>query len=101
MKIDCLSKLFFRIGEIVKEYEDYTKIEKVKEDKEELYSTSEITKIYPKLSKHTITKAISDGELPVTWIGNERLFYLKDVDRFLENHTVTKDLKAWRTNEQA
>ena len=57
--------------------------------------------IYPKLSKYIITKAINEKLLPVTWIGNERHFYISDIDNFLQASTNKKNnITTWRTHEQ-
>ena len=89
--ITCLSDLFIGIGNLIKSYENNLELDTVKESKKELYSINEIMEIYPKLSKYIITKAINEKLLPVTWIGNERHFYISDVDNFLQASTNKKN----------
>ncbi len=99
--ITCLSDLFIGIGNLIKSYENNLELDTVKESKKELYSINEIMEIYPKLSKYIITKAINEKLLPVTWIGNERHFYISDVDNFLQASTNKKNnITTWRTHEQ-
>ena len=98
--IKSLSSLFFEIGNLIKEYEDYNKVKKAIEVKEELYGINEICEIYPVMTKHKITKAINAGELPVTWVGNERCFYLKDIDNYLASCTSKKNINTWRTTHE-
>ena len=98
--LTLLSDLFIEIGGLIKQYEDNARIQKVKQNVDQLYGISEIGEIYPKLTKHILTKAINDGLLPVTWVGNERCFYMSDIEKYLEDNTQKKNLKAWRTNEQ-
>lgn len=99
--ITCLSDLFIGIGNLIKSYENNLELDTVKESKKELYSINEIMAIYPKLSKYIITKAINEKLLPVTWIGNERHFYISDVDNFLQASTNKKNnITTWRTHEQ-
>ena len=98
--ITCLSDLFIGIGNLIKSYENNLELDTVKESKKELYSINEIMEIYPKLSKYIITKAINEKLLPVTWIGNERHFYISDVDNFLQASTNKKNnITTWRTHE--
>lgn len=99
--VRSLSELFIEIGELIKSYEDNVRLGKVKQDVEQLYSIGEIIEIYPKLTKHILTKAINSGVLPVTWVGNERCFYLKDVDNYLANQTTRQNVTTWRTSEQS
>jgi len=99
--VKALSDLFIEIGGLIKKYEDNVRIRKAKQEVDQLYDINEIGEIYPKLSKHILTKAIKDGSLPVTWIGNERCFYMSDIQKFLETNTQRYDIKAWRTSEQA
>ncbi len=99
--ITCLSDLFIGIGNLIKSYENNLELDTVKESKKELYSINEIMEIYPKLSKYIITKAINEKLLPVTWIGNERHFYISDIDNFLQASTNKKNnITTWRTHEQ-
>lgn len=99
--ITCLSDLFIGIGNLIKSYENNLELDTVKESKKELYSINEIIEIYPKLSKYIITKAINEKLLPVTWIGNERHFYISDIDNFLQASTNKKNnITTWRTHEQ-
>ena len=99
--ITCLSDLFIGIGNLIKSYENNLELDTVKESKKELYSINEIMEIYPKLSKYIITKAINEKLLPVTWIGNERHFYISDIDNFLQASTSKKNnITTWRTHEQ-
>ncbi len=99
--ITCLSDLFIGIGNLIKSYENNLELDTIKESKKELYSINEIMEIYPKLSKYIITKAINEKLLPVTWIGNERHFYISDVDNFLQASTNKKNnITTWRTHEQ-
>ena len=99
--ITCLSDLFIGVGNLIKSYENNLELDTVKESKKELYSINEIMEIYPKLSKYIITKAINEKLLPVTWIGNERHFYISDVDNFLQASTNKKNnITTWRTHEQ-
>lgn len=99
--ITCLSDLFIGIGNLIKSYENNLELSTVKESKKELYSINEIMEIYPKLSKYIITKAINEKLLPVTWIGNERHFYISDIDNFLQASTNKKNnITTWRTHEQ-
>lgn len=99
--ITCLSDLFIGIGNLIKSYENNLELGTVKESKKELYSINEIMEIYPKLSKYIITKAINEKLLPVTWIGNERHFYISDIDNFLQASTNKKNnITTWRTHEQ-
>lgn len=99
--ITCLSDLFIGIGNLIKSYENNLELDIVKESKKELYSINEIMEIYPKLSKYIITKAINEKLLPVTWIGNERHFYISDIDNFLQASTNKKNnITTWRTHEQ-
>lgn len=99
--ITCLSDLFIGIGNLIKSYENNLELDTVKESKKELYSINEIMEIYPKLSKYIITKAINEKMLPVTWIGNERHFYISDIDNFLQASTNKKNnITTWRTHEQ-
>lgn len=98
--ITCLSDLFIGIGNLIKSYENNLELSTVKESKKELYSINEIMEIYPKLSKYIITKAINEKLLPVTWIGNERHFYISDIDNFLQASTNKKNnITTWRTHE--
>lgn len=103
-EITCLSDLFIEIGGLIKNYEEHLSIDAAKEDKEQLYGINEITKIYPKLSKYILTKAVNENVLPVTWIGNERHFYISDIENFLQTSTqrknVVDNLTSWRTSEQ-
>ena len=100
-KITWLSDLFNCIGYLTKSYENNLELDTVKESKKELYSINEIMEIYPKLSKYIITKAINEKLLPVTWIGNERHFYISDIDNFLQASTNKKNnITTWRTHEQ-
>lgn len=99
--ITCLSDLFIGIGNLIKSYENNLELDTVKESKKELYNINEIMEIYPKLSKYIITKAINEKLLPVTWIGNERHFYISDIDNFLQASTNKKNnITTWRTHEQ-
>lgn len=99
--VTCLSDLFIGIGNLIKSYENNLELDTVKESKKELYSINEIMEIYPKLSKYIITKAINEKLLPVTWIGNERHFYISDIDNFLQASTNKKNnITTWRTHEQ-
>ena len=95
-EVKTLSALFHKIGDIFEEYERNVKVRKAIAVREELYGINDICKIYPKMTKHIITAAINTGELPVTWIGNERCFYLKDIENYLESKTIRKDVTAWR-----
>lgn len=102
-EINCLSDLFIEIGGLIKNYEEHLSIDAAKEDKEQLYGINEITKIYPKLSKYILTKAINEKILPVTWIGNERHFYISDIENFLQTSTKRSNINnvtSWRTSEQ-
>ena len=99
--ITCLSDLFIGIGNLIKSYENNLELDTVKESKKELYSINEIMEIYPKLSKYIITKAINEKLLPVTWIGNERHFYISDIDNFPQASINKKNnITTWRTHEQ-
>ncbi len=98
--VKALSDLFIEIGGLIKKYEDNVRIRKAKQEVDQLYGINEIGEIYPKLTKHILTKAIQDGSLPVTKVGNERCFYMSDIQKFLESNTQKKNITAWRTNEQ-
>ncbi len=103
-EIENLGDIFIEFGNRIKQYQLDAEMEKIKDEKEQLYSITEVEKIYPKLSKYILTKAINEGKLPVTFIGNVRHFYLKDIDTFLENNTQQKlgpnSITSWRTIEQ-
>ena len=103
-EINCLSDLFIEIGSLIKIYEDSQSINSAKEQTDRLYSINEVTKIYPKLTKYILTKAINDGTLSAIWIGHERHFYAKDIENYLQSNTKKKEISnsinSWRTNEQ-
>ena len=102
--INCLSDLFIEIGGLIKIYEDNMKVNQLKEDTKQLCGITEVIKIYPSLSKYILTNAINDGLLPVTWVGNERHFYISDIEAFLQTRTQKNkahSLTSWRTSEQA
>lgn len=100
-EINCLSDLFIEIGGLIKNYEHSVNINSIKKEKERLYSIGEITKIYPKLTKYILTKAVNSGMIPVTWIGNERHFYEADVEKFLKSKTQKDCIvnSSWRVND--
>lgn len=102
-EIENLGDIFIEFGSRIKKYQLEVMAEKIKEEKEQLYSITEVEKIYPKLSKYILTKAINEGQLPVTFIGNVRHFYLKDIDAFLERSRQQKlnpnSFTSWRTSE--
>lgn len=99
--IGSLSELFIEIGGLIKKYEDNLRIRKAQQQVDQLYNVNEIGEIYPKLTKHILTNAINKGDLPVTWIGNERCFYMSDIQKYLDANTQQNDITSWRTNEQA
>lgn len=90
------------MGRLFKEYENGLSIESNKE--EDLYSITQIIELYPMLSKHILTNAINDGDLKVTWIGNKRHFYLKDVENYLRKreekiiNNIPETIETWRNN---
>lgn len=98
-----LGDLYISIGNLIKQYEEDMHIKSMKDDIKQLYSINEVTKLYPKLTKYLLTKAINDGLLPVVWIGNERHFYANDIENYLNknNHKNIHTLNSWRTNEQS
>ena len=59
--INSLSDLFFEIANVLKNYEENTKIEKIKNEKDQLYSLSEVSQIYPKLTKYVLKNAFKDS----------------------------------------
>lgn len=102
-EIENLGDIFIEFGNRIKQYQIDTNTEKIKDEKEQLYSIKEVEKIYPMLSKYLLTKAVNEGQLPVTYIGHVRHFCLKDIDDFLERNTQKKlspnSFTSWRTNE--
>ncbi len=86
-----MSELYFRLAEIFKEYEDSQELLEVKNSLDRPYTIAEIQEIYPQLSKHILSDAISKGLLPVTTIGNSRNFYLKDIEEYLQKCTTRND----------
>ncbi len=99
-KIESLGDMFIEFGNRLNEYQVNANVEKLKDNKEQLYTVKDIEKIYPMLSKYHLTKAIKDGELPVTYVGHKRFFYLKDIDAFLEKNTLRElrpnSVTSWR-----
>lgn len=97
-----MGDLFCEMGRLFKEYENGLSIESNKE--EDLYSITQIIELYPMLSKHILTNAINDGDLKVTWIGNKRHFYLKDVENYLRKreekiiNNIPETIETWRNN---
>jgi len=97
--------LFFKIGELIKHYEENIPIEVVEDKKnEDLYSINQIIEMYPLLSKHILTNAIHNSELKVTWIGNKRYFNLKDIDNYLKQkeekviNNIPETIESWRNH---
>lgn len=66
-----------------------------------MFGINEIIKIYPQLSKHILTNAINGGLLPVTWVGNQRCFYISDVEKYLRSKTLRHEdiINTWGNDE--
>lgn len=98
-----IGDLFLEVGNLIKKYEYSLNIQNEKKETNPMYSINEVISIYPQLSKHIITKYISDGILPVTRIGNHRYFYKLDIENVLkskiEQINVTNQLNSWRNNK--
>lgn len=110
-----LSDLLFEIANIVRKYEientnliDNKNINfYINDDSDEipnLYSLSEVLKLFPKLSKYLITNAINCGKLKVTWIGSRRFFYLEDIKKYLDdleykNKDISSEISDWRKDK--
>lgn len=100
-----MGDLLIQIGVLIKEYEGCSLVT-INEEKTEtsglkLYSINEITKKFPRLSKHLITNAINNGKLKVTWLGNKRYFYLNDVENYLHQSeriqsSSENNIRNWR-----
>ena len=101
--VKSMGDLLIATGQLMNDYENSKKVITIKEETETLYGINEVTKIYPKLSKYILTNAINKGLLPVTWVGNQRHFYKKDIEEYLRSNTtkidVAEELNTWRTNE--
>ena len=97
-----LSDVAMEFYKLIKVYEDNMEINRLKENTDQLCSITEVTRIYPALSKYILTKAINEGLLPVVRIGNERHFYISDIEKFLKErtHKNPHSLMSWRTHEQ-
>jgi len=83
-------------------YENQNEIEQVKDEIEKLYPITQITNMFPHLTKHVLTNGISEGILQVFWVGNHRHFYLKDIHKFQEHLGQKRNVKPksnWRNNE--
>ena len=98
-----IGDLFLEVGNLIKKYEYSLNIQNEKKETNPMYSINEVITIYPQLSKHIITKYISDGILPVTRIGNHRYFYKLDIENILKAKTeqinITNKLNTWRNQE--
>ena len=96
--------MFLEIGNIIKKYEN-NKIKNEELEEVKLYNINEIIELFPTLSKHIITNAINDNKLKVTWIGNKRFFYLKDIETYLQKSEIrvindtTQKLQEWRNKK--
>lgn len=81
-----LGDLITCIGSLVKEYEDNIISENnTTSIDNRLLKTKDAIKEFPLLTQYTIAKAVQDGKLSFTKVGNTNYFRVQDIENFINS----------------